>query len=451
MKQKNPTKSTAVHPLRTKHITPDTPARNHHHILPIALSLILLLAVFIGVTHFYGISPVGKVIETPSPPINLDLLGSEEVVFEKVPKWSFIVTTSNVTESVQYDVQTILAKNGLLNYKVMKKDSKDALAQGLLDEKLLSSTSLYLDQDAIVDVTFTVANARIMVTHGNFVEPEAAAIHALDSNHQELLSKILDAEKGKEIKMFFTALAEAQPKLEASWKQGGTLVPITTGFTIKKTSSQNVEAEFVWTPTTDGVQTLILKATVGNKVSTEEYRFTVGNLIYELNETNIPGLVIRKTSDGFSYDIALRATKSQQPVSLPCGSFNLAFSGIGKIKSIYTWNEKIAQFKPGVPSEFAILESGYGYLVELKNIEPLTLSGSCKITSSQLPSLYTIPTLKKGFNLIAAKGDKSFEFSTLKAPPGMAIDTTYVITNEKPTQQTITELVPGKVYWVVVS
>ncbi|NQV91974.1 hypothetical protein HQ489_05875 [Candidatus Woesearchaeota archaeon] len=449
MKRKTPTKSTSQKSV--KHVTPDKPARNHHHILPIALSLILLLAVFIGMTHFYGISSVGKadyVTETPTLPFELDLLGSKEVAFDKVSSWSFIVTTSNETDPVQYDVQTQIAKNGALNYHV--KQGSTISAQGLLDEKLLSSTPLYLDTDDQVDVTFSVANAKIRVTNGNFVEPEAAAIHALDSNKKELTSKIFDAEKEKEIKMYFTALAEAQPKLEAFWKQGTKLIPITAEFVIKETSTKNAEAEFTWTPTTDGVQTLVIKAIVGNKESTEEYRFTVGNLIYELNETNIPGLVIRKTATGYSYDITLRATKSGQPVSLPCGTFDFAFDGNEKFQSISTWDDNISQFKPGVPSEFTILESGHGYLIKLKEIEPLTLSGSCTITPLELPSFSDVPSLKQGFNLIAAKGDKSVEFSKLKTPPGMTIDATYVITNEKATAQTITELQPGKVYWVVV-
>jgi hypothetical protein len=56
----------------------------------------------------------------------------------------------------------------------------------------------------------------------------------------------------------------------------------------------------------------------------------------------------------------------------------------------------------------------------------------------------------KGFNLVSITGDKTLEFSKLKSPPGTTIDATYVITNEKPTLQTVTELQPGKVYWVVV-
>jgi hypothetical protein len=443
MKQKTQKKS-------TKHVTPDTPSRNHHHILPIALVIILVLAVFIGMTHFYDISPVGKasyITETPTTPFELDLLGSKEVAFDKVQKWAFVVTTSNMTEPVQYDVQTVLAKNGLLNYYVRKGTS--TIAQGLLDEKLLGSTPLYLDQDSEADVTFSVANTRIMVTNGNFVEPKAADIFALNSKKEKLTLKTFSAEKSIEIKMYFTALAEAQPKLEAFWKQDGKLVPITKEFVLGKTSSKNAEAAFTWTPIAEGVHTLVIKATIGNKVATEEYRFTVGNLIYSLNETNVPELYIKKTATGLSYDIILKATKNDQPVSLPCGTVDLKKYG-ASIHAVSAWDEKIGQFKPNIPSEFDDLVAGKGYLVELKEIKSLSISGSCSIKSSELPSLYAAPTLKTGFNLISITGDKNLEFNKLKKPPGTTIDATYVITNEKPTSQTITELQPGKVYWVVV-
>ena len=436
-----------THKKSTRHVTPDTPNRNHHHILPIAISIILLLAVFIGFTHFYSISPVGKVIETPSPPIELDLLGSEEIAFDKVQKWAFIVTTSNFSDPFQYDVQTKLAKNGLLNYHIASDGT--VVAQGLLDEQLLSTTPIYLDGDAEADVTFSVANARIMVTNGNFVEPKAAQIFALDSTKKKVSLNIFPAEQGTEIKMYFTALAEAQPKLEAFWKQDGKLVLITKEFVPGKTSSKNAESAFTWTPTKDGLQTLVIKATVGSKVATEEYRFLVGDLVYKLDETNFPGLTIRQTRDGFSYDILLRATKNLQPVSLPCGTIDLTKSQT-HIESVSSWDKNINQFKPNVPSEFKTLEAGKGYLVKLKEIKPLTISGSCTVTSLQLPSLYKAPTLVKGFNLVSITGDKNLEFSKLKSPPGTTIDATYVITNEKPTLQTVTELQPGKVYWVVV-
>ena len=406
---------------------------------------------------------------------NLDVDGVENINIDNIQGAKLLITTSNAHAPKEYPLTIKKKDDGSIEYYILDSGS-------LVVDELITPTvgggDIYFPGDEIADVEISYAEPYLQITNLNFKEPEAVTITVLTETGEKISTPFISAKVGEKTVLLFNATnSVAVPDLTVVWANG-------TEFTAEELSESVVSAaddistdekelfrtkKLEWTPTVDGANVLLVKGTLGDKKTTKRYVIAVGNVVYELKEKNLPMLSVKKGPGG-SADVTLTFSDKElmQPFSLPCGA--LALDGKNslipvemqsKIDAILSYTTSsssvgaVGQWKKNVPSDFNEVEKNKGYFLQRKAEVKgdLVLSVKCAVNPLAPPDSNSNiqPKLVKSWNLIGISGYEPVAVDKLTLPPYKKILLAYSLTNDGLDDGAeVTELLPGRVYWVKV-
>ncbi len=436
-----------------------------------ALSKILIISgivivLILGVV-LYNLGTTGqatKVQETPSPvTYNLDVDDEQVINVDNLKSVKILVTPTSEKGSKEYTLE--LTKNegdGSLVYQLVNSVSNTVAARELITETIGGGV-LYLPGDEFADLEVSYAVPYFHIKNLNFKEPEDVVITLLTEDLSESSTPYVTVAPGTKIVLLFNATSSDQPELMVAWANG-------TEFTAEELTQNATGDLFItkrleWTPTIAGANVLSVMGKIGEKQTIKQYVIAAGNIVYELSEKNVPHVVVKKVAKSNAAEVTLTFSDDamMQPFSLPCGGADLvdgvvSVEMLGKIDTISSYSPSalgsIKQWAYQVPSDFKELDSNKGYFLQRKEsaVGDIVLSVTCGANVLAPPDSisFTQPSLKTGWNLIGISGYGSIKVDKLSLPPYKEVTLVYAIDNDgsDTTTSSITELQPGRAYWV---
>ncbi|MEW5896803.1 MAG: hypothetical protein AB1668_03875 [Nanoarchaeota archaeon] len=409
-----------------------------------------LLAVLIFIGLMYKFAAVGKVIEMPSPAVDLTAKDSESLELSKFNKMEMKVKPS--AGSV-YELVLNVTKAGkegeeiwyyeLSNWTDYKTKEKEVLALGILGSYNSNSGEIYLDNDYIGDLVLSLDGSKLSVANLNFVAPQAAEIEAfnkVDKVYKKIDIDILYSELNKETVYYFNATSTSKPAVTALLDNAPVKLTETAS------GKDFVFSSFSLKSSTDKPQQLVLRADVSGKIAEKKFIVANNNVIYRLDGAQIPAVSLSKqvvdNQEKYALAYVFKKTQELQPFALLCGNMNVDDPAIkASVEQIVSYDEGIEQWTSNAPSDLKAIFAGRGYFFKLKKDAQLGFSIFC----DDLPKA-NLPQMKSGWNLLGVGGYKPTSIDELKAEPGKKI----VQIQEYYGSDEIKELTPGKVYWVKV-
>lgn len=424
--------------------------------------IVSILALIILGGLLYRFASVGKAVEAPSvQAVNLDIKNSEQINVVNVPTLNVKVTPSG-SKSIEEFLLT-LTQNEDNSVSYVLEDTQGVIqAQELLNEQN-GGGDIYLPNDELADLKVSYLAPYLKLVNLNFVPPEKVQIIVFNENGNEVVSPFLFSSGGK-AHFVFNATSSAAPILSAAWENG-----VSLGTDVFKVTSSAEGATFTtaildWNQDKEGAYPFIVRGQVGAESTEKRFVLSVGGILYDTNEPDLPSVSITQVDTNtiaVTYDFP--ETTNPQPFSLPCGKAALVDGVLSddlkaKIDVISSYGGEVEQWKKDVPSNFNELESNKGYFLERRTSEgKVGFTVQCKSSNGILPPdvnpVFSLPNLKKGWNLIGISGYEPVLVEKLSAslPPYTAITNLYSIDIQKVDAITpVTELEPGRAYWVKV-
>ncbi|MBI2102533.1 hypothetical protein HYT55_01740 [Candidatus Woesearchaeota archaeon] len=432
-------------------------------------SLYVRLAVIVGILVLiilggllYRFASIGKALEAPSVQVlDLDLQESEQINVEGVPSLQIKVTPSSSKSSGEFSLALTPNEDGSVSY-VLEDFQGVIQAQELLTEQN-GGGDIYLPNDELADLKVSYVAPYLKIVNLNFVPPEKVQISVFDEKGDEVSSPFLFLSGGK-AHFIFNATSSAAPILSAAWENG-----VSLGADVFKVVSSAESVLFTiatldWGQDKEGAYPFIVRGQVGAESTTKRYVLSVGGILYDLTQDDLPSVSIKQVdinTIAVTYDFP--ETTNPQPFSLPCGKATLVDGTLSddleaKIDVISSYSGGVEQWKKDVPSNFNELESNKGYFLERRTSEgKVGFTIQCTSSNGILPPdvtpVFSLPNLKKGWNLIGVSGYEPVPVEKLSAslPPYTTIANLYSITTQKVDVITpVTKLEPGRAYWVKV-
>ncbi len=415
---------------------------------------VILLVVLVGISVYFGFSSYGKAI-APSPSINLDVMGTDSFPVETAPTFKIEFTPTGEQKIRMFTVDQIMLSSGLLHYSI--KSGNTEKAAGLLGTAMAESGNIYLNEDAAADLSLELAGGMLYVTNLNFIEPDYSNIAVWEQKAGGNLGPVYEdvflADKNKSKVLYFAATSSNAPEVSAEWGDETALSEEEFTLFNNLTNDTTTVMKFNWTPQEEKPYSLTVTAIVGDKETTQEYWFGVNGVLVKLNNSAYPSFIMKKAGNN-QYDLMydFKSTTQLQPFSLPCGQINLKNNNLAKnIRRVYTFNKVSQQWMENVPSEFSLMSQKRGYLVELKNNSQLSFKVSCDMTGTDIEEWLSLPSLNSGWNMLGIGGYKTLSIDALKeklAIQGFTLSEIYEVSTINPGITGVTELSPGKVYWL---
>ncbi len=423
--------------------------------VPIIAGVVLLL-VLVGIGFFFGFSSYGKaVFAPPAKPIDLNALGTESFAVETVPEFEIKLTLSGAKNSEVFAVNQVLLSSGLLYYSVGLGGVEKAV--GLLGPAMSESGNIYLNGDAVPDIAWKFSGGMLEVTNLNFIAPDYSSIIVLGKNEKGELKPVpgdaFAAEKNKPKVLYFMAASSSAPEVSAEWSDGTALAGGEFATYADLTNETATVMQFNWTPVEELPRGLIVTAIVGDKETVKEYLLGVNGVLVKLNNSAYPYFAMRKITDyKYVLEYVFKSTTQLQPFSLPCGQMDLKTSPQAKnIKKAYAFSKSSQQWMENVPSEFSVIAPKKGYLIELKNNSQLSFNVTCDMSGMDIDDWSALPSLNAGWNMFGIGGYKAISVDTLEeklTEEGFTLLELYEVSTSNPNIKDVTQLSPGKVYWI---
>ncbi len=471
---------------------PEYPFSVSKLVVIISIALVVLLGVL-----FYNFRTTGKATqEMPTLEVyNLDVEKFLDVNVENVETSKIKVTTSSKKESEEFSLSFVLNEDGSLSY-ILNGPDEILVAKEIINEEF-GGGDLYVDDDDKADFKVSYAAPYLHVENAQFKELEDVLIslwREKDGKTEKQAANFVFAaamkasapppEKPDETKkaafekvilLFNATSSEAPdtPTLAVAWENGtefsaGELTENRTGESVinEKTgkTAKFITKRLEWTPTIAGANVLAVKGSIGEKKTQKRYVIAAGNVLYELDEKNLPKVIIAKDAKSNAVKIEFNFSDKDllQPFSLPCGEVELKSGQIRqemlqKIKRVATYDTAVKQWTESVPSDFEELKANTGYFLERKKeaVGDIIISVTCGSTTTItpptgfVPTVFSQPNLKEGWNLIGISGYEPVKLDKLTLPPYKKIKLLYAIDNEDSKLiAEVNELQPGRAYWV---
>lgn len=442
------------------------------------IAIVILLGV---VLYHLGTTGLAGAQETPSPlAYNLDVDNEQDINVDNLVNVNnrgivkILVTSTSEKEAKEYTLDLTKNDDGSLAYSLVS--GEDILAKELITETV-GGGQIYFLGDEFADLEVSHAAPYFHIKNLNFKEPEDVKIVMLSNDLAEIATHFVYVDLNTSIILLFNATSSEQPELSVAWANG-------TEFTAEELSLNATDEKIVdeklgtvekfitkrleWTPTIAGANILTVTGKVGEKEpTTKRYVLAAGNVVYELDEKSLPKMTVKKAEKGNAAEVVLMFSDKamMQPFSLPCGGADLGEGTIleemlAKIDLILSYIPStpgsVKQWKHNVPSDFSKLEANKGYFLQRKEGAKgeIVLSATCpaSILPPDLTPVLTQPSLKTGWNLIGISGYEPIKVKTLSLPPYKKITLVYAIDNDgsDTTTSSVTELQPGRAYWVKV-
>ncbi len=424
----------------------------------VGIAVVIILGIML-----YRFGTVGKAYqEAPSPlAFNLDVDGEEYINVDTLHSGKLMLTLSDAKKSQEYTFELTKNKDGSLVYEL----SGLGYARELITETV-GGGEVYFSGDEVADLFVSYSAPYFYIKNLNFKEPEDVKINLLDESFAEISTPFVSVTPATKIVLLFNATSSNKPDLSIMWANGTQFTP--EELTENATGDLFVTKRLEWTPTIAGANVLSVTGKIGEKETTKRYVIAAGNIVYELNEKNLPKMIVKKAEKGTAAEVTLTFSDKamMQPFSLPCGSVDLKSEAvppemqdkIDVISSYYPYyyqENPIYQWVKGVPSNFQILEANKGYFIQRKAgvVGDIILSVACGASATAPPEMiptFNQPSLEAGWNLIGISGYEPIKVEKLTRPAYKKITLVYSIDNEgaDTTTSFITELLPGRAYWV---
>ena len=421
-----------------------------------------LIVIVIAVLALVGIglyvsTGVGKAIDTPQPEaIDFDALpGNSEVwTYATVPQFEMIVTTTkgqahNYVLSLEQKEETELYK-----YKVTEAGADKATGYFGAGH---TSSQLYLDADAKADLSLQWTADAVTIINHNYKEPSPIKINVY-KNGVKHTKNIFSQGVDTTFDHIFNITSSKTPSATAS------IAGQTLTFTSLASGTNFHQYQLNWKPNETDAYILNVVSTVDSDVVTTEYVMAVDDVIYRLKESNVPEVIIRNPSlNIFNVEYIFDKTSELQPFSVPCNpddtiTDNLDDSLISKIFT-HTAGSNPDTFTPDVPSDFGEFEANKGYFLKLEeNVDALSFTVKCETPlvppEPGVVPIYSIPKdLKLGYNLKSIGGYQNVPVEDLSpyVPAYKSVTQIRQLQTElPPITEGITELEPGKAYWIYI-
>ncbi len=429
----------------------------------VGIAIVIILGILL-----YNLGTVGKAVqETPSlEKVNLDIEPFLDINIDNVidnVQQSIISVTASDKDAVFQAYTLDLTKNDDGTFSYTLKDESDTIVAKELFSAEVGGGEIYFLGDELPDLIVSYNELYFRLVKANYQEPEAVGIIVLDKEGGEVSSPFLDVVDGK-AHFVFNATSSIAPTLMATWVDATPLGEDVFKVTSPIGGDLFTQATLDWTQDQDGAYPFVVNGSVGDKSTAKRYVLSVGGVLYNISQTDLPWMMIKKVDDNtiaVSYTFAESA--NLQPFSLPCGKLNLEDKNIpadvlAEVDKIYSYEEKwgVQQWQDKTPSNFKELESNKGYFLQRRTSKgELSFTVQCKSSNGILPPdatpSFSLPALKKGWNLIGISGYEPITVGKLKnsLPPYTAITQLYSITLKGvDTMSLVTELQPGRAYWV---
>lgn len=416
------------------------------HGLPLAV-VIIGLALLAGVTFLLQLPATGQVISTPIlAPLNLIENEMFEVNLAINPVWK--ITFKDSANNLQENIDMAASyRDGILNYSIIKQEGSTpvSLAQGFLNSNLPTSDGLYIDTDRKPDLEVRLVDANIVrVKNLNYIAPDTT-LFRLFNGSQSFSDPAVYVADGSAVTFLINASSSSTPQVNGSFAESVvfTFRPQSNGVT-------STLMNLTFTPQYKIPYHFTVSAKVGNKVTTQQYVFASGGVIYRLSDPQYPemNITINPTLATAVVTMAFPPVSQLQPFSIPCSTSPISASTLGSALVYGYGGGSITAWRPeqGVMPDLTQIEPLHGYVLKLRNaVNPSIVPVSCSLATPTLPSL-TI-----GWNLVGIIGYQPVTLNQLseKVPAAHSITNVYEL-QKGGAYGEATTLVPGKAYWVYV-
>jgi hypothetical protein len=398
----------------------------------VALAVILVLGIFLRPVT------VGQAQYYVPNPVNLDINPIEEITFE-VDTWDTVIfTPSGSSTANTYNILLDKSTDGF--YKYVIKEDNWVRASGLLNQNLISSGNIYLDEDTIPDLKVSLTDDDFLMIR-NVVEKDYSNIKLLTSHS----GNIFDVKAGDLLELQFEVTSHEPPEIEAF--VGETALTYDEFYEIEYLESTKTSVMNLSYTIPESFETSMLKivsTTITSGDTVKKYILAVDGVLYALTEQNYPSMYVKKVPAGHEVIYTFEPTRYKQAFSLPCGSVDIASLPVDQIESIITYdsNSKEILGWNAIAADLTKLNVKSGYLLKLKTAEEFSFNYTCPTTVP--PQEKFIPTLVKGWNLVSVGLIDPIKLTELGSYNKIySIDNIGVFTDDL-----LFELEPGKAYWV---
>lgn len=421
---------------------------------------VILLVVLVGIGVFWGISSYGKAITITAPqatPINLDAEESATAKTPDVPEFTVVLTPSGEKKAAVLIVEPVSLSSGLLQYTIKRNVTNTIIEQGLLGTVLTESDDILVgDNDNTPDFNLKLSGNMFTVTNLNYILPAYSTITVLDDKLAPTSEKFFSVEKGKLKILYFNVTSTKTPEVSATFKGGTKLSATETNmsigkFSVSNTTTNSILMKLEWNSSEEKPYILEVTATVGDKITTNKYLFAVNGLMIKVNDPAYPSFTMRSLGGSkYQLEYVLQQTNKSQPFSLPCGEIDLkSHPAIKNISKVYRYNKGVQQWIEGKPSEFTKLGPKQGYLIDLKNNAQLFLNVTCDKSGESFSDWVALPSLNPGWNFMGIGGYEAISVDkVIKEASGIGTVEITGINIGSGEISGVTELSPGKAYWV---
>ena len=425
-------------------------------------ALALLCIVFLGL--FLRFQSAGKAVYTTVPlgPIDLTTAGEHAVDINAVSSFQLLLKPSSVSSAQTYDVTLTKNADGSVIYTLRK--GSEILSLGRVASTLPSSGNIFLDNDFIPDIKFTLGGNLLSLNNLNFVQPQTSDIKIQElsgttwtnPSTKKLIYVPLNSQSSFRLQISSAEAAPTASLIFADATASKTFVEVPEAAT---STSKTYQLEF--TPTVKKAYVATVTATVGGKVSTKDFVFAGDGLLYQLDQANYPkvNLTIDAANQG-RIGLTFEPSLSLQSFSLPCSISPATLSSVfdtSKLKAVYTYksihdastntdSSKVLSWINTV-GDLAVVEPNLGYALKLKEATSYYVTLNC-ISNYDFNQAQQ-PSLRVGWNFVSVTGYLPVPVSSLSAPPTQHVSTVYLLKKDQ-AYEAAAQLEPGKAYWVLV-
>lgn len=422
------------------------------------LVAVAILFVLVGVGLLYRSVSTGKAVEInvpsdlPEETINLDL--EEEVILNLdsgVNTFNIkLKTAKDVINTFNVKVIEIDPEKDIIQYFVSDPQN-NYVSSALLTSGDVSGQIYLPTFDDKPDLEVSYLSGKLYVKNLNYIVPQASKFIFYDSDGKELKGNIFNVKENDTVNLIINVTSNVAPEVAAIWEDGTELTE--DEFASLAAGGNFSTYDFTWTAVlNDKPKVLILTAVINKdtpaeKVTVIKYIFAPEGTVYVLAEENYPEVLVKKLDNKFEVSYILNSKSNA--LSLPCGSLEIKDLPANIVR-VYSYDEKVKSWTKSAPAnDLTSLEKTKAYLVKLDKVEETNFTVTCDFSGVNAPETKLLPTLKVGWNLVGVGIYESVPVSDLKTPAGKTIFTTYLLKNDGVDMNTpITELEPGKAYWV---